>query len=71
MIAAKYGLFFAKIKISKDPNSNESKFNLALNKSEYYFKNHELKGAFEYDQDKIIAIVNDSKSIYFIDRKNK
>jgi hypothetical protein len=30
-----------------------------------------VKGAFEYDQGKIIAIVNESKSIRFIDRKQK
>ncbi len=30
-----------------------------------------MKGAFEYDHDKIIAIVKDSEYIHFIDRKMK
>ncbi len=30
-----------------------------------------MKGAFEYDHDKIIAIVNKSQYIYFIDREKR
>lgn len=40
-----------------------------MNHEEKYFEEQTVKGAFEYDDGKIVAVVNNSKFIKFIDRK--
>lgn len=68
MVLSKEGLFFIKIIQIKKPGNGGSKFKFEFSSDECYFKHETVKGAFEYDQGKIIAIVNGSKSIRFVNR---
>jgi hypothetical protein len=68
MVLSKEGLFFVTIKEIKKPGNAPSQFKFELNHEEKYFEENAVKGAFEYDAGKIIAVVNYSKNIRFIDR---
>jgi hypothetical protein len=68
MVLAKEGLFFVTIKQTKKSLSDVVKFEFELLHEDKYFEKNCVKGAFEYDSGKIIALVNGSKSIRFINR---
>lgn len=68
MVIAKEGLFFIQIKQVKKPGNGGSQFVFDFNQDENYFKCHTVKGAFEYESKKIIALVNGQKNIRFINR---
>jgi hypothetical protein len=68
MVLSKEGLFFVTIKEIKKHGNAPSQFKFELNHEEKYFEENAVKGAFEYDAGKIIAVVNYSKNIRFIDR---
>lgn len=63
MVLSKEGLFFIKIKQNKRPGNNNVTFSIELENEEKYFKTETVKGAFEYDDGKIIALVNGRKNI--------
>ena len=67
MVLAREGLFFIKIKQIKK-SETDVRFDFEFNQNEQYFKNKTVKGAFEYDSGKIIALVNGSRNIRFISR---
>ena len=69
MVLAKEGLFFIQINIIKDPLNSDTKFDLKL-QDEKYFEKQTVKGAFEYKEGKLIAIVNGKLKISFLDRNN-
>ena len=69
MVLAKEGLFFIKIMQVKKPGVNSvSQFKFEFTNEENYFLENTVKGAFEYDSNKIIALVNGSKNIRFVNR---
>ena len=68
MVLAREGLFFIQIKQVKKPGNGGFQFEFKFNQDEQYFKSQTVKGAFEYDSKKIIALVNGEKSIKFINR---
>ena len=67
MVLTMNGLFFVKIKMTKVSEENDT-FKFELNHREHYFKGKAVKGAFEYTQGKIIALVEGEKNIRFVDR---
>ena len=68
MVLAQEGLFFVTIKLSKKSGTNDALFEFKINHTEKYFPSETVKGAFEYESGKIIALVNGSKNIRFINR---
>ncbi len=70
MVLSRLGLYFIKITQTKRPENGDCVFKFEFSCEECYFKKETVKGAFEYDEGKIIALVNGSKNIKFVNRKN-
>ena len=70
MVLAEEGMFFVTIKLSKKSGTYNALFEFKINHTEKYFPSELVKGAFEYESGKIIALVNGSKNIRFINRIN-
>lgn len=68
MVLAKEGLFFINIKEIKRPGNAPSQFQFLFNNEEKYFAGYDVKGAFEYAPNQIVAIVGNLSCIRFIDR---
>ncbi len=68
MVASRYGLYFIKITQTKRPGNGGCVFKFEFSSEECYFKEETVKGVFEYDKGKIIALVNGSKNIRFVNR---
>ncbi len=66
IIIATNGLFFVTIRQNKGAGKG---FLFELDTQEFYFKGEKVKGTYEYTKDKIIAVIEGSKQIRFIDRK--
>ena len=67
MVLSMKGLFFVNINMTK-VSEDKDEFKFELNHREQYFKGKTVKGAFEYTQGKIIALVEGDKNIRFVDR---
>ena len=67
MVLTKEGLFIVTINQNKGSGKG---FTFSLEASEQYFQGKTVKGAFEYKQGKIIAVINSSQQIRFIDRQS-
>lgn len=68
MVVSRHGLYFIKIIQTKRPGNGGSVFKFEFSSEECYFKEDTVKGAFEYDKGKIIALVSGSKNIRFVNR---
>ena len=68
MVLAKEGLFFVTIEQTKKSATDKSLFKIELKHTEKYFPKQIVKGAFEYETDRIIALVDGSENIRFINR---
>lgn len=70
MVLTQEGLFFIKIIKIKRPGNATPTFKFEFSSEEHYFPEDCVKGAFEYQPRKIIALINGSRNIRFINRSN-
>jgi hypothetical protein len=70
MVISKKGLVFIKIKQNK-LHGNDVSFSFEIDFKERYFESETVKGAFEYDDEKLIVLVDTRKNFLFINRKLK
>ena len=68
MVLTQEGLFFIKIAQIKRPGNGQSQFKFEFSSEEHYFPEETVKGAFEYQPRKIIALTSGDRSIRFISR---
>jgi len=69
MVLTQEGLFFIKIIQIKKPGNATPVFKFEFSSEEHYFAEECVKGAFEYQPRKIIALTNGSRNIRFVNRQ--
>ena len=69
MVLTQEGLFFIKIIQIKKPGNATPIFKFEFSSEEHYFQEECVKGAFEYQPRKIIALTNGSRNIRFVNRQ--